>query len=72
MQLKPISAPFRKPMKRLLQSMACLVLMSCATYNQGAGCVTYDHYKPTVSVTDTVETQREIDELDRAMGAACR
>lgn len=63
--------PFRKPTKRLLQSMPCLMLAYCVTYNQGAGCVTYDHYRPTVSVTDTKETIREFDKLDLAMDAAC-
>jgi hypothetical protein len=49
----------------------CSLLMSCATYNQGAGCVTYNRYRPTVSAHDSSETMLEIDKLDRAMEAAC-
>jgi hypothetical protein len=46
------------------------LLMSCATCNQEAGCVTDNRYRPTVSVRDTSETLVGIDKLDRAMEGA--
>jgi len=62
------------PSKGLMRLWALLALplMSCATYNAGAGCVTYRTYRPTVSVHDTAETLRSIDTLDVAMEAACQ
>jgi hypothetical protein len=54
----------------LMMPLASL-LMSCATYNQGAECVTYYRFRPTVSVHDTSDTLVGVDRLDRAMESAC-
>jgi hypothetical protein len=59
------------PMMRRSPLMLRLMQMSGATYNQGAGCVTYNRYAFAVSVKDSSETWRDYDALDGAMEKAC-